>query len=179
MKKISFLGSVAAVTLTLSATLALSSCAGSSPSVSATASATKDAGAITKDLFVCFTNKSTSAVKLEWVWGVDTHAQSGMLPVGQTYCALGSVPKAILTFPDTFQTAVTGENPFIGAPSLTFTDVGPCDNGSCAYNPHPREYASAGYAEGETVGSDVEGHQLSAKRQANTDVINFAISILN
>ena len=165
--------------LAVAATLALSSCSGQAPSVSATAAATKDAGAITKDLSVCFTNTSTSAVKVEWVWGVDTHAESGMLAVGQTYCAAGSAPKAILIFPDAFPTAITAENPIVSSPTLTYTDLGPCNNGSCAYNPHPVEYASASYAQNETVGSDVEGHHFAATRKANTNVINFAISILD
>jgi hypothetical protein len=124
---------------------------------------------------VCFNNASATAATIEWLSDVNTNSGSGTLKVGQTLCGEGVVPSAIVTFPNSVPTKMGTGNPMVGYPGIFFDSV-----------PEParpsvrgRTYTSANYAQGESVTSDVEGHQFSVTRNADDDWINFTVTILD
>ena len=184
MKKTTTLRFAAMLAIALTATSTLSSCAASAPSNVTTASASKEAGVFTKEVRTCVTNDSKEHATLVWAADLKSPTGTGYLDVGETFCAQGEATEALLTFPDSVKTAILANNPVIGYPFIKFRS-GPnhtitvCDLGRCFEEYETVTFASAGYSQGETVNSDVEGHHLSATREGNTDVINFAISILD
>jgi hypothetical protein len=178
---------LAAVTL-----MALSACAPSAPastpdftSASTSSTPTKEAGVFTKNLQVCIDNNSGATVSLDWVSGVSTNGGSGTLEVGQSFCGEGPEPKVGLTFADAFATYVLAVNPAIGRPTVFFNSLAEhpieiCGEDMCTKSSESdATYASSGYAEGQSVGSNIEGHNVSVTRNANNDWVNFTVTILD
>ena len=172
----------------LLATLILTGCtapsAASTASVSSTpsTSATQQARIFTKDVNVCFENKSTYPVTIDWKSGVSANTGSGALTVGQRFCGEGRVPKANLTFTDNFSTIAIAENPLIGYPTVAFKNAVEhtelvCVDSQCTNELRSETYPSASYSQGETVGSAVEGHSFTVTRNANDDWIQFTVVI--
>lgn len=168
----------------LTALLVLSSCAANTVTATPTASASQEAGVFTKEVRTCVTNDSKQHLSLVWAADLKSPTGTGYLASGETFCAQGEATEATLRFPDSIITSILANNPLIGYPFIKFRS-GPhhtitvCDLGQCSEEYETVTFASAGYSQGETVTSDVEGHQVSATREGNTDVINFSISILN
>lgn len=160
--------------------LSLSSCTIAPPS----SSTAKEAGIFSKDIHVCFDNNSGNAVILDWTSGVSTNSGSGTLDDGQSFCGEGPDPLVRLTFSDSFATQVVVANPSIGQPGVSFHSVAQhqvqyCDGDVCRSVMESDIYADATYAEGESVGSDVEGHHFSVTRDANNDWVNFTATIID
>ena len=181
MKKIKQSPYANAFILAITSTLVLSACAGTdtgsgSTSVTPTASSTKEAGIFTKDINVCFENKTPSPVGLKWEAGVSTHSAISSLAVGETACGEGEGPFVLVTFADTFTTRVTTANNPLLEPVLYFRapriSVGEAYTGQLGDS-----YANASYSQGETVGSDVEGHHFAVTRNADDDWIQFTVVI--
>jgi hypothetical protein len=179
----------AVLALATATLLSLSACApalpASAPSTAAAPlSPTKKAGVFTKDIHVCFDNISATAVTIDWISDVSTNSGSGTLAAGQSFCGEGPAPIAGVTFSDSFATHVVTYNPAIGQPGVLFNSVALhqaqyCDGDACNTVMEANTFANAVYAEGETVGSDVEGHPFTVTRTADDDWINFTIAILD
>lgn len=142
-------------------------------------SPSKEAGLVTKDVVLCFTNMSVADVAIKWKH-VSSFEQEGTLTSGQTFCGEGNAPTAILTYSDGSTLGIDGNNPAIGQPSVYVNSTTEtrkvCDaDGSCGYV--PVDLASGRFTEGESKNFDVERHQFTVTREANTEWVNFAITI--
>ena len=173
------------IAYSFAAALALSACATPSSSIvsaSPTASSTKEASIFTKDVNVCFENKSPSPVALEWKSGLSTYAAAGNLAVGETACGEGTSPSVLVTFADTFRTLIHASNDNFMYPRFVFRGFSTyvhsvCADGVCTEKPGWKEYAAGFYAQGETVGSDVEGHHFAVTRKTDDDWVQFTVVI--
>jgi hypothetical protein len=166
--------------------LALTACSSSAPPAVLNTSETSDKSAdfLTRDLFVCITNAATEPVSIAWYKGengMNSNTGEGELAPKKTFCAEGHPGRAAVTFSDGFTTGVLATNRPFEYPELDFIAM------SGGIRPDPalgyliftsRSYASAHYAQGEYVESDVEGHHIAVTRLADTDWINFSITIL-
>ena len=183
MKKVKRSPYAIALVLAITATLLMTACTGTStvavPSV--TAAATKQAGIFTKDVNACFTNDSAQPVTFSFDEGSLRGNSRTVLNKGESFCAQAAEIMTSIRFPNNFSTTLTVSNPLVGAPAIKYASTGyypvtDCDV-TCIEEERLVTFASASYAQEETVGSDVEGHHFEATRKANTDVINFTISI--
>ena len=126
---------------------------------------------------------SALPVTLEWGQGVSSNTGSGTLAVGKTLCGEGLGPKAVITFADAFSTEIRTFNQHLGYPFVSFNrfpyySPAVCTDGVCTGAKRPKKYASATYSQGETVGSDVEGHHFAVTRNTDDDWIQFSVVIL-
>lgn len=153
---------------------------GCSRSVSSAQRPTETAGLFSKDTKLCVRNGTSENLTIKWDTraGVNSYEGQGKLLPGAQLCAEGSIVPAQVTFPSGFATVVEAQNPAIGYPAVTFYS-----GDHVTYRTEEDviitgvEYASAFYSEGETVNSNVEGHQITTTRLQNNSWVNFLVTI--
>lgn len=141
---------------------------------------TEQAGLFSKDTHLCVLNGTSENLSLKWDThsGVNSFQGEGKLVPGAQMCAVGSIVPAKITFPSGFATVIEAQNPALGYPAVAFYSAD-----HVTYQTEEDviitgiEYASAYYSEGETVNSNVEGHQITTTRQSNSEWVNFLVTI--
>lgn len=133
-----------------------------------------------RDVYVCIVNESSQKIFVEWssTTGVSSHEPSGAVDKLSQSCAEGPLVNADISFMDEFVTVLEAQNPVIGYPSVGFYSAEHFTHnvgGEIVITGN--EYASASFSVGETVNSDVEGHQFSVTRTANNAWVNFTVTV--
>jgi hypothetical protein len=160
----------------------LAGCATQSVATSPSATAPKEANVVgERDTNACFTNASGVPVTIKWLTKTqdrrtNTFTAEGELGAGDQFCGEGHGAVALVTFSDGFNTQVAAGNKILAYPFVTFTSPEHYMPGA---GPGwiDETYATAKYAQMETLSNDVGTHHFTVFRQADTDWINFAITI--
>lgn len=167
--------------LMLGTLVAVTAC---SPSQPVTAPTSKEAFGILRHVNHCIVNARADDVSLTWQkgeYGVSTFTGEGKLKSGDSFCAEGSSVRAFVTFSDGFGAYVVATNFPLTYPDVRF------ESRDSRYQPDKTlgyilyvgtTLASASYAQGETVESDIEGHHVSVTRHADTEWVNFDTTLL-
>ena len=121
---------------------------------------------LSKDVNFCFENKSPFPVTLRWNSGVNSNTGEGTLTKGQTVCAEGGEPEAILTTWDSLVTVITAANAPLVYPLVAFHS-----------SKKEKLYETNFFAQGESVTSYFKGHWFMTTRTSDDDWIQFTVAI--